>query len=84
MDCIDARPLLFAFAHQELEVGQYVKVMDHLKVCPRCIETVADYQSLGSGVGRIVEDEPMPVDLFARVMTRINGEQVARLYSPTW
>lgn len=84
MDCIDARPLLFAFADHELDVGQFFDVLDHLRVCPRCVETVADHQLLSSGVSRIVEDEQMPVDLFAHVMNRINGEQAVRQYTSIW
>ncbi len=84
MNCIDARPLLFAFADHELEVGQYFDVLDHLRVCPQCVETVADHQLQDSGVSRIMEDEQMPVDLFAHVMIRISGEQAVQHYSSTW
>ena len=80
MDCIDARPILCAFANSELRVEQYLAVLDHLKSCSTCTVLMAERERLSAGTGILDENELAPVELLAQVMKRLVNENVTRLF----
>ncbi len=82
MDCVDACPFLFAFADHELCIEQYLAVLDHLKVCHRCTEAVAEHERVPVATGLFGENQPVPAELLERVMKRLTNENMVRLFAP--
>src|SRR5262245_25872138 len=88
MDCRTAR-LLLDFVRPlapELEAGEAEGLHDHLVDCPECRSIVHTERHLDDHIGQAVRAVPVPTDLQARILARLQRERKTwyrrRLWAP--
>ncbi len=82
MNCHQAEKLISRLVDGRLDAGTAARLEAHLRICPSCAQTLADYrqmQSLLSGL-RMPEEEPLPY-FEQRLRARLRAESKPSLWA---
>lgn len=74
MNCKEVAKYLYAFADGELDTGQNLQVLEHIKMCASCCAKVDAQEQLKKGLIRTLGGQEAPASLRNRVEAMIAGE----------
>jgi anti-sigma factor RsiW len=84
MNCLQAEPLVAAYADGELDPVHALELERHLQDCPACTRAWRELQSLKKAVGREALYFPAPAELRSNLLAELRTQTGRQPSAPFW